>query len=194
MRKFLIFLMLFSVFGFANSNDEIMLKSANAYTLVMQDVDIKDEIAKKAKAILIFPSVKKVGFFIGGMYGKGVAVYKNGFGVSVQGAEISNASLGFQFGYEDNYLVIFLMNDTVVNKVLNSQISLGADATAIAGNVGANVGTINALSDDYYVFTNKSGLFVGASLGGVVIGSDSKTAYNQDSYGYGNLINAIRMD
>lgn len=187
MRKFLAIFAFLSVFlTHSQAQDETILNSANAFSLVMQGKNV-GEIVQNSKAILIFPSVKKLGFIVGGMFGEGVMV-QNGV---VYKAEISNASLGLQIGYEDNYLVIFVMSDAILNKIRNSSITLGADATVLAGNYTANTGTLNALTQDVYVFTNKSGIFVGASLGGVVLEMDGSKIYSQNSYGYTNLIEAI---
>ena len=109
MKKILFLcLMIFGFANFANAKDETILKSANAFAVVMRDNPNKAALVANAKAILIFPSVKKVCFVIGGMYGSGVAVYNNGENYTINGAEITNASLGLQIGYEDNYLIIFV--------------------------------------------------------------------------------------
>ena len=125
------------------------------------------------------------------MYGSGVAVYKNGENYTINGAEITNASLGLQIGYEDNYLIIFVMSDKIVDNMRKSEIKLGGDVTALAGNASANLGTLNAFSKDMYVYTNKSGVFLGASLGGVVLSSNNSVVYEPHSYGFENLISVI---
>lgn len=184
MKKIIIFIFLLTSSIFAK--EELLLDSANTFSIVMQGKSASN-IVQNAKAILIFPSAKKVGFIIGGMFGEGVAVV----GSQVMKADISNASLGFQIGYEDSYLVVFIMSDKLLNDIQNSKITLGGDVTATALNTTANLGTLNAFSDDIYVFTNKSGVFVGASLGGVVLEIDGSEIYSQSSYGYTNLIEAV---
>ena len=192
MKKILFLcLMIFGFANFANAKDETILKSANAFAVVMRDNPNRAALVANAKAILIFPSVKKVGFVIGGMYGSGVAVYKNGENYTINGAEITNASLGLQIGYEDNYLIIFVMSDKIVDNMRKSEIKLGGDVTALAGNASANLGTLNAFSKDMYVYTNKSCVFLGASLGGVVLSSNNSVVYEPHSYGFENLISVI---
>lgn len=184
MKKIIIFIFLLTSSIFAK--EELLLDSANTFSIVMHGKSASN-IVQNAKAILIFPSAKKVGFIIGGMFGEGVAVV----GSQVMKADISNASLGFQIGYEDSYLVVFIMSDKLLNDIQNSKITLGGDVTATALNATANLGTLNAFSDDIYVFTNKSGVFVGASLGGVVLEIDGSKIYSQSSYGYTNLMEAV---
>lgn len=186
-----ILLIFFLVSGVLFAQDEILLDSANAFSLTMRDNQSTPILVKQARAIIIFPTVKKVGFFVGGMYGKGVAVYNDGVNKSVRGAEISNASLGFQFGYEDNYLVLFIMDDKIIENMQKSKLTLGADATVAVGSASANVGTFNALTQDIYAYTNKMGIFVGASLGGVVLSTKNSVVYDANTYGYHNLINTI---
>ena len=140
---------------------------------------------------MIFPSVKKLGFIIGGMYGEGIIVYNNDGARSVSGAEISSASIGLQIGYEDNYLVIFVMNDDVIEKMRKSQITLSGDATAVAGNYSADSGALDVLNQDMYVFTNKGGLFAGVSLGGSVLETKSDRAFDPNSDGYAFLMRII---
>ena len=78
MRKILILLFLFLNLSFAKDN--ILLSSASAFKIVMGQNPQTSVLVSKARAILIFPSVKKVGFVIGGMYGEGVALGKSGGG------------------------------------------------------------------------------------------------------------------
>lgn len=165
-------------------NEEILISSANAYVITMEDVDIKNKLVEKSKAILIFPSVKKVGFIVGGLLGDGVCLMKNSDSFIPMKAKISNASIGFQVGYENNYMVIFIMDDETLNNILNSKASLSLDATASIYKLSATVGAINAFNKNIYAYTNKSGIFAGASLGGFKISVDTKSIYKTQSYGF----------
>ncbi|PSM51516.1 putative lipid-binding protein (SYLF/DUF500 domain) [Campylobacter blaseri] len=189
MKKILIALML--VFLNLHAKEEILIDSANAYTLTMQDVVIKNSLKDKSKAILIFPTVKKVGFVVGGMYGAGVAIVKNSPSWSVYKAEISNASIGFQIGYEDNYLVIYIMDDETLNKVSNSNLKIGVDATASIWEASASAGAVDVFNKNMYAYVNKKGVFAGASIGGSVLKIDLSSRYSNSYYGYSRLMNAI---
>ena len=189
MKKFII--ALFLLFNAAFADDELIINSASAYSSVMRTNSQYKYLAQQARAIVIFPSVKKLGFIIGGMYGEGIIVYNNDGARSVSGAEISSASIGLQIGYEDNYLVIFVMNDDVIEKMRKSQITLSGDATAVAGNYSADSGALDVLNQDMYVFTNKGGLFAGVSLGGSVLETKSDRAFDSNSDGYAFLMRII---
>ena len=189
MKKFII--ALFLLFNAAFADDELIINSASAYSSVMRTNSQYKYLAQQARAIVIFPSVKKLGFIIGGMYGEGIIIYNNDGARSVSGAEISSASIGLQIGYEDNYLVIFVMNDDVIEKMRKSQITLSGDATAVAGNYSADSGALDVLNQDMYVFTNKGGLFAGVSLGGSVLETKSDRAFDPNSDGYAFLMRII---
>ena len=192
MKKFII--ALFLLFSAAFADDELIINSASAYSSVMRTNSQYKYLAQQARAIVIFPSVKKLGFIIGGMYGEGIIIYNNDGARSVSGAEISSASIGLQIGYEDNYLVIFVMNDDVIEKMRKSQITLSGDATAVAGNYSADSGAIDVLNQDMYVFTNKGGLFAGVSLGGSVLETKNDRAFDPNTEGYALLMRVIGAD
>ena len=189
MKKFIIALSLLLSAAFAE--DELIIDSASAYSSVMRTNSQCKYLAQQARAIVIFPSVKKLGFIIGGMYGEGIVIYNKDGARTVGGAEISSASIGLQIGYEDNYLVIFVMNDSVIEKMRKSQITLSGDATAVAGNYSADSGAIDVLNQDMYVFTNKGGLFAGVSLGGSVLETKNDRAFNPNTEGYALLMRVI---
>ena len=189
MKKFII--ALFLLFNAAFADDELIINSASAYSSVMRTNSQYKYLAQQARAIVIFPSVKKLGFIIGGMYGEGIIIYNNDGARSVSGAEISSASIGLQIGYEDNYLVIFVMNDDVIEKMRKSQITLSGDATAVAGNYSADSCALDVLNQDMYVFTNKGGLFAGVSLGGSVLETKSDRAFDPNGDGYAFLMRII---
>src|SRR4051812_385817 len=68
-------------------------------------------LAKTAKGILMFPSVKKAGFLIGGQYGEG-ALRERG---ATQGYyTTSAASFGLQAGGQKFGYAMFLMNDSAL--------------------------------------------------------------------------------
>jgi hypothetical protein len=190
MRKILILLFLFLNLSFAKDN--ILLSSASAFKIVMGQNPQTSVLVSKARAILIFPSVKKVGFVIGGMYGEGVALVKSGGGYNAFKAEITDGSLGFQIGYEDNYLVMFIMDEKLVQNMKKSEITLSADATATAVTASANIGTIDAFTRDMYVYVDKSGIFAGVSLGGSVVSINTGKTYNTNSHEYQILMSYVR--
>lgn len=185
---------IFSLFIFFTSiyaNEEILLDAANAYSLTMKDAKISSELINSARAIVIYPSVKKLGFIVGGLYGEGVVMIRNGASWQIYNSEIVNASLGFQIGYEDNYMVLFVMNSDTLNSMLRSNLKLGADATVSVYKASANIGVVDILDKDIYVFVSKTGAFAGVSVGGFVVSMDGSKIYRKDTFGYKELLKAV---
>jgi lipid-binding SYLF domain-containing protein len=69
------------------------------------------ELANKAAAILIFPTVVKAGIGIGGEYGEGVLHVR---GRTAGFYNIISASVGFQFGAQARSVIVMFMTDTAL--------------------------------------------------------------------------------
>ena len=193
MKKILIILSLFFLALNSYAKDEDLLNASNAYELTMREANVdKKSLVDTSKAILIFPSVKKVGFIVAGMYGNGVALITNGSNFNAYEASISNGSIGFQIGYEDNYMVLFVMNDEILNSMINANIKLGADATVSLYKASASVGAVSVFDKDVYAFVNKAGAFAGVNIGGFVVNIDTGKIFNQNSYAFKNLVKTIK--
>jgi len=74
-----------------------------------------DSFLVKAKAFLVFPSVKEAGMFIGGKYGEGVLRV----GRTTKGYySMTAASIGMQMGAQEYSLIIAFTSDAALNKFL----------------------------------------------------------------------------
>lgn len=174
------------------SKDTFLFSCANAYVDVMNDNPNRAELENNAKAILIFPSVNKFGFIVGGMYGKGVFIDKENGDYVLTRASLSDASIGFQAGFENSKFVVFVMDRALVNSMKNSKVSLGANAGVLVGSAGLSAGTFDATSKELYVYTTKNGFFAGLSLGGVVLNADYNLKFSPSDFGYSTLLEVIR--
>ena len=123
-------------------------------------------LAKTAKGVLIFPSVKKAGLVVGGQYGEGVlrvkgkteAYYKN-----------TAASFGLQVGGQKFGYVMFLMKQDALDYLRKSKgWEIGAGPTIAVMDEGAAASLTNATArDDVYVFFfNQKGLMAGLNIEG----------------------------
>ena len=94
------------------ANDELVLNASNSFTKTMRknpDAPVK-ALLQNAKAVVIFPSITKVGFVLGGMHGKGVMLVGNPYAPSeMMVVDISGGSIGLQLGYENSALVLFIL-------------------------------------------------------------------------------------
>src|SRR5262249_20034878 len=66
------------------------------------------ELGRKAAGVLVFPSVIKAGFGVGGEYGEGVLIIR---GEPAGYYNIISASFGFQLGIQSRPLIIMLLDE-----------------------------------------------------------------------------------
>jgi len=161
------------------------------------DKGIPQELLGKADCILIFPSVTKGAFIVGGKGGHGVASCRQPGGRmgSVAFYTVGGASVGFQIGGQTADVVMLIMNEGGVDHLLSDKFTLGGEATATAGPVGR---TVNAATDaqlhaQILSWSRSRGLFVGAALDGSVIKPDkdaNESLYGQPTSGREILVNS----
>ena len=126
-------------------------------------------IARKAKAILVFPKVIKAGLVFGGAYGEGVLMKA---GKATEYYNSVSASWGFQAGAESYAYVVFLMSDKAVTYLAESngwELGVGPTVVAVNEGIAKNLST-STLKDDAYAFiTDQQGLMASVSIEGTKI-------------------------
>jgi lipid-binding SYLF domain-containing protein len=148
------------------------------------DKGIPQEIWSKAECVMVFPSVKKAAFIVGGEFGKGVASCRTPTGWSAPAfMHIEKGSWGAQIGAQAIDLVLLVMNQSGMNKLMQDKVSLGAGASVAAGPVGRTAGasTDAKLSAEILSYSRARGAFAGIDLSGGVLGPDKDA--NIDVYG-----------
>ena len=151
------------------------------------DQQIPMNLISKAKAIIVFPTMLKAGFFVGARYGKGIA--------SVRSEETgewgppaflftTGGSFGFQFGAQTIDLILLVMSQRGLEGLLNEQFTLGGDIAISTGPVGrhAEASADVFMQGEIYSYSRSKGLFGGVSLKGTIITSDSDA--NLTYYGH----------
>ena len=160
--------------GHAASSVEIDAK----VDAVLQDfygkVGAGKKLAPMAEGILIFPSVLKAGFWIGGQYGEGALRIND---TTVDYYNIAGASLGFQFGAQSKAFILFFMKKKALSGFRDSKgWEAGVDGSVALANIGAG-GTLDTNTHKKpiigFVFDNK-GLMVDLSLKGTKISKINK--------------------
>lgn len=194
MKKIVLFFMFFSfVFG----SGELLLDSANAYKSVIRVNKIQSSLyMEKANAVMIFPKFIKAGFLFGGAGGNGVLMIKNGDTFTPKFVKMGGVSLGLQIGYDDSFVVIYVMKKDFVSDLLASKsgkFAIDADASVSFMDKGANAQKIGNLSlnNDFYIFSDNSGLFAGAKFGGSGISLQKDFKFDINSYGFKELVKAL---
>jgi len=160
---------------------------------VMQEVmgipdNIPQELLEKAECVIVFPSVLKAAFVVGGDYGRGAMVCRTGehfngpWGSPAMYA-LEGGSVGFQLGGQATDLVLLVMNKRGASAILDSKVKLGADASAAAGpkGRGASADTDATMRAEILSYSRSRGLFAGISLEGSTLRPDNDAS--ADVYG-----------
>jgi lipid-binding SYLF domain-containing protein len=175
---------------FAANKEQKRLENSGT---VMQEVmgvpdNIPQELLEKAECIIVFPSVLKAAFVVGGDYGRGAMVCRTGehfngpWGSPAMYA-LEGASVGFQLGGQATDLVLLVMNERGASSILESKVKLGADASVAAGPKGrdASADTDATMRAEILSYSRTRGLFAGVSLEGSTLRPDNDA--NRDVYG-----------
>ncbi len=176
--------------GFAANKERERLENSGT---VMQEVmsipdNIPQELLEKAECILVFPSVLKGAFVLGGSYGRGAMVCRTGahfngpWGSPAMYA-LEGGSIGFQLGGQATDLILLVMNERGASSILDSKVKLGADASVAAGPKGrdASADTDAYLRAEILSYSRSRGLFAGISLEGSTLRPDNDAS--ADVYG-----------
>lgn len=194
MNKILVMVVaVFTLFSGAMANDELMLECANSYKSVLRANKIPArELISASNAIIIIPSFYKGGFFIGGAGGKGVMIEKTGTSWQASGVNIGGLSVGLQIGFENNALLIYILDAKIAKQIKNSKFTLSAELVASFWDKSTALNKMSEItfSDYIYAYSNNKGLFAGASLGGAVISANNEK-FSNISYGFNELIKAL---
>lgn len=191
-KKMIVFALCLAVASpmFAQKKEEERL--SNSATVLREilggDKGLPTSILDQADCVVVFPSVKKVAVGIGGSYGRGVLVCRNGgemnggWGAPAM-YKLDQGSIGVQLGSTATDFVLVVMNHTGAEQILNGKTKLGANAAAAAGPTGAQATGYNAASMHVDVLTHSrtKGLFAGVSLEGASMDSDDDA--NKALYG-----------
>jgi lipid-binding SYLF domain-containing protein len=144
------------------------------------------DLMQKAHCVIIVPGVKKVGFIVGGRYGKGVASCRGAGGKGWTGpstVRIEGGSVGLQIGGSSTDFVLLVMNERGAEKLIESKFTLGADAAVAGGPVGrsAQAQTDAQMHAQILSYSRSRGLFAGISLEGATLRQDQDD--NRSIYG-----------
>src|SRR6202165_582290 len=114
--------------------------------VVMEEImnipdDIPQDLLDKAECVVVFPSVLKAAFIVGGSYGRGAMACRSGehftgpWGAPSMMA-LEGGSVGFQLGGQATDFVLLIMNPRGARSILSSKVKLGADGSGAAGPKG----------------------------------------------------------
>jgi lipid-binding SYLF domain-containing protein len=170
----------------ANASDQTKddQRLRNSGTVLKEILDVPDSIPQdlldKADCVVVFPSVLKAAFIVGGSYGRGAMSCRKGenfrgpWGAPTMMA-LEGGSFGFQIGGQATDFVLLVMNERGASGILASKVKLGGDASVAAGPVGrdASADTDATLRAEILSYSRARGLFAGVSLEGSTIRPDN---------------------
>lgn len=140
-----------------------------ALAALYQKVPGSHDVARRADGILVFPSVYKAGFVIGGQYGKGALRVR---GRSVGYYNTTGASFGLQAGAQKHSIVFMFMTQDALHRFKTSSgWDAGGDASLTVVDKGAS-GSLDAsrLNKPIVAFIfGESGLMGDLSLKGTKV-------------------------
>jgi lipid-binding SYLF domain-containing protein len=192
MSMLLVILPLLSSSASAADQEKDEDRLTNSGTVLKEILDVPDDIPQdlldKADCVVVFPSVLKAAFIVGGSYGRGAMSCRKGENFSGRwGAPtmmaLEGGSFGLQIGGEATDFVLLVMNERGARGILASKVKLGADASVAAGPVGrdASAETDATLRADILSYSRARGAFAGISLEGSTIRPDNGA--NKKIYG-----------
>ena len=126
-------------------------------------------LGEKAKAILVFPSITKGGFMVGGQYGEG-ALRKHSKTVAYYNTV--SASYGLQAGLQKYGYALFFMTDSALDYLNRSdgwELGTGPSVVIVDKGMAGGISTTTASSDVYAFFFDQQGLMAGLGLQGTKI-------------------------
>jgi lipid-binding SYLF domain-containing protein len=150
------------------------------------DASIPSDLLRKSRAIIILPTVIKVGFGLGGHYGKG-AVLRRDPGTGKWGPpaflKLLGGSLGWQVGVQSTDMVLLVMNEVSLRSLFKDRFTLGVDGSVAVGPVGrdASAATDLGLSAGILSYSRAKGIFAGVSIKGSMLEVDWDA--NESYYG-----------
>ena len=124
------------------------------------------ELANRATGILVFPSVVKAGFGVGGEYGEGALLVRGG---TVGYYNTVSASIGFQLGVQERSIIIMFMNQQALNqfrKTAGWKIGVDGSVAIITVGVGGSLDTNKITSPVVGFILDPKGLMYNLTLEG----------------------------
>ncbi len=150
----------------AASASEIDRSATQSLAILYKNTPGAKSLADKAVAVLVFPSIVKGGFIIGGQFGDGVLRKK---GKTVAYYRSLAASYGFQAGVQVFGYVLFFMDNASVRYLDNSagwELGVGPSLVVLDKGFGKTASTTTLQKGVYAFIFNQKGLMGGAGIQG----------------------------
>lgn len=145
---------------------------------------IPSSLLTQAKCIAVIPDLTKAGFVVGGKHGSGVVSCRTSSGWSAPAPiSMTGGSVGLQAGAEHQNVVL-LMNSQGAKELKGGHWDLSGEAAATGPSGGDAATASTGWKAPVLSYSDSSGAFAGADVGGSKIGEDKdaiKDVYGKDS-------------
>lgn len=158
----------------AASRADLDASSKRVLDKLLADVPAAKALHARAVGVLVFPSITKAGFMIGGQYGEGVLWQK---GKPVAYYNTAGASYGLQAGAQQYGYAMFFMNQKALDSLNATQgFEVGVGPSVVVVDQGmAKSMTSTTVTEDVYAFIfAQKGLMAGIGIQGNKITKISK--------------------
>jgi lipid-binding SYLF domain-containing protein len=152
--------------AFAASKAELNASSKAALDKLVAGSPGAAAINSKAVAVLVFPSITKAGFMIGGQYGDGVLWQR---GKPIGYYNTSGASYGLQAGAQTYGYAMFFMNKKGLDSLNASEgfeVGVGPSVVVVDQGMAKSMTTKNYSEDVYAFIFSQKGLMAGIGIQG----------------------------
>ena len=195
MKRMTVYLLALAMVGlplFAAQDKKEADRLENCGTVLKEILDIPDDIPQdlldKAECVIVYPSVLKAAFVVGGSYGRGAMTCRTGEHYTGPWSAptmmaLEGGSIGFQIGGQATDFVLLVMNGRGAHSILSSKVKLGADASVAAAPRAEqrSASTDVTLRAEVLSYSRSRGLFAGISLEGSTVRPDNDA--NERVYG-----------
>ena len=156
-------------------------KELDAATQVLRNMSSSSQVPsslfKQASCIAVIPKMTKGAFIVGGKHGNGVVSCRTSSGWSAPAfISLSGGSVGLQAGGEQQDILL-LMNSQAAQELKNGHWELGGEAAAAGPSGGTGTDASTGWKSPVLSYSNSSGAFAGADVGGSKISADQDTIH-----------------
>jgi lipid-binding SYLF domain-containing protein len=145
---------------------ELDKKVNEAMAKLLASSEAAKNLSKVAKGILVFPTVKKAGFMVGGQRGEGALRIG---GKTAGYYKTTAASFGLQAGGQKFSYAMFFMTDGALEYLKNSkgwEVGVGPSVVVVDEGVARSLTTSTAKESIYVFFFGQKGLMAGLGIQG----------------------------
>jgi lipid-binding SYLF domain-containing protein len=150
----------------AKSNDQLTRDAAAALNKLCATNSAAALLRKKAKGVLVFPSILKAGFMFGGQIGDGV-LFKGGRAAGTYNTVAG--SYGLQIGGQTFSYALFFMTNDALNYLDSSggwEVGVGPSVVVVDEGMGKSITSTTLTSEVYAFIFSQKGLMGGMGIQG----------------------------